>query len=320
MKIYSKIVISLSSGKVLEEESFEYSGPMAYCGSNGGGGGGTSGQVGWPDYMEDMHEQALNSLWGLISTVQNPYTNLVAYNPQTEVGAIGTALTDYQTAVDAFDPGANWASLVDAVTSKFDTVVYDDTAIDADVTAFGALLSADIIADTLPRFRAGMRTINAVVSSAFVVGEANIEAERVRSLAKYSSEIKVKYRLQRTDAIVKVVGELLKLETTELDGQKELAHLRIEGNRIKIVANKEYADTGVELRKEEAKWDFEEYQYLANMMAGPSGGTIVPGDNRPSALQSALGGALSGAAAGHAIGGPYGAAIGGVIGLGASLF
>ena len=40
MKIYTKLVIDMTTDKILEEESFEYSGPIAQCGSSGGGGGG----------------------------------------------------------------------------------------------------------------------------------------------------------------------------------------------------------------------------------------------------------------------------------------
>ena len=39
MKIYTKLVIDMTTDKILEEESFEYSGPVAHCGSSGGGGG-----------------------------------------------------------------------------------------------------------------------------------------------------------------------------------------------------------------------------------------------------------------------------------------
>jgi len=36
MKIYEKLVIDMRSGEVLEEHSFEYSGPIAHCGGGGG--------------------------------------------------------------------------------------------------------------------------------------------------------------------------------------------------------------------------------------------------------------------------------------------
>ena len=38
MKIYTKLVIDMTTDQILEEESFEYNGPVAQCGSGGGGG------------------------------------------------------------------------------------------------------------------------------------------------------------------------------------------------------------------------------------------------------------------------------------------
>jgi hypothetical protein len=39
MKIYTKLVIDMATDEILEQESFEYNGPVAQCGSSGGGGG-----------------------------------------------------------------------------------------------------------------------------------------------------------------------------------------------------------------------------------------------------------------------------------------
>ena len=41
MKIYTKLVIDMTTDEILEQESFEYNGPVAQCGSSGGGGGST---------------------------------------------------------------------------------------------------------------------------------------------------------------------------------------------------------------------------------------------------------------------------------------
>lgn len=40
MKIYTKLVIDMATDEILEQESFEYRGSVAQCGSSGGGGGG----------------------------------------------------------------------------------------------------------------------------------------------------------------------------------------------------------------------------------------------------------------------------------------
>jgi hypothetical protein len=42
MKIYTKLVIDMTTDQILEEESFEYNGPISQCGGGSGGGGGSS--------------------------------------------------------------------------------------------------------------------------------------------------------------------------------------------------------------------------------------------------------------------------------------
>jgi len=53
MKVITRIVIDIVSGKVLEEESFDYTGPVAWCGGGGGGGGGGDGGDGFGDGYGD---------------------------------------------------------------------------------------------------------------------------------------------------------------------------------------------------------------------------------------------------------------------------
>ena len=50
MKVITRSVISIETGEVLEEQSYEYEGPVALC--EGGDGGGDGGDVGIPDADE----------------------------------------------------------------------------------------------------------------------------------------------------------------------------------------------------------------------------------------------------------------------------
>jgi hypothetical protein len=91
----------------------------------------------------------------------------------------------------------------------------------------------------------------------------------------------------------------------------------VEANRIKIVAKKEEADRNLEIDALDARWDMETYQYGANLMAAPGGGTMVP-TRGGSAAASVLGGVMSGAASGASLGTSvspgYGTLIGGILG------
>ena len=115
------------------------------------------------------------------------------------------------------------------------------------------------------------------------------------------------------------------IQSAQLHG--DVARLRYEEGRIKIVANKEYNDINIKIDEKSALWDLEVFQYASNLLASASGGTAVTSANQPSIMQSALGGGLSGAASGAMIGSAVpgigtgiGAAVGGVLGLASAFF
>ena len=61
MKIYNKIVLDMNTLETLEEDSFEYTGPMTWCGGGGGGKGGSPSSVEY-SYTETPTKQATKSV------------------------------------------------------------------------------------------------------------------------------------------------------------------------------------------------------------------------------------------------------------------
>ena len=301
----------------------------------GSGGGGSSGQVRYPAYVETVHE---DWLWAGVDTIDASVTEVMN-------DALGAS--PYAAAV-AFDPDADIASYIASV-GNFNTVVaalmgnletnptlptiVTEANITADVanleTQLESLKDDRLTGTVLPRFEAGMRDVNAVVSSAYVIGKAIIEsdadAEVTREAARHGSKLRI--AVKATDG---QVGELNlkkaelvnKAYQTEAEFEKLAAQLMVEAYRIKIVAKKEEADANQEYDAADAKWDMEVFQYGANVMASPAGGTAVPSGKKTTA-GSVIGGALSGAAAGAiagsvipGIGTALGAGLGAVMGLG----
>jgi len=282
-------------------------------GLGGGGGGGTSGAVSYPGYMEEIHEDWLrqtdDTIDLSITDVMNsafgnsPFTTLTAYDPTTEVGNIISAPNGLETLVNLLSSGTT----LDTLISK----VLDESRIEDSVASFSADLSARADAEIYPRFEAGMRDINAVMSSAFVVGRSLIADQITREVAKYENNLR--YKAWGDDAI-RVIG-------MKLEYEKAVAQLLIDSNRISIVAKKEEADANAKLDEADATWDLEVFQYGANLLASVSGGT-APHQKGPSTFQSMLGGGLSGAAAGAVIGkgNPLAIGAGAAIGIAGALF
>jgi len=267
-----------------------------------GGGGGGAGEVSYPGYMEDYFSDmtiGLGAGGGETMTINmveamniaqagaSPYGSAVAYDPDTEVDAMTDSIDDF-------------AALIAA------TLV--DDAVDDVVTEYSEDLADRLEAEVLPRFRSGMRDINAVVSSAFVLGQAIIEASQTRQVTGFSS------------------AAHLKVIDLRLEFQKALTHYTIEANRIKIVAKKEENESNLEIEEADASWDLEVFQHGVNMLASIGGGVGMPDKKKRSKAASAIGGALTGAAAGAMVGASYGSgypgvgtAIGAVLGAAAGL-
>lgn len=277
----------------------------------GGGGGGGSGVVDYPDYMKTWHNMALDdtgadTLTESITDVMDaaignsPWTGETAYDPDTDVAAIVAAPQTLQTLVTLLSSGTTLNTLVSGVLA--------DGRIDNAVAEYAADLDARLISEIIPRFEAGMRDINMVVSSAFPIGRALIEENQDRQVAKYSADLHNKA----------FSDDALRLIALKLEYQKSVSQMIAEAYRVKIVAKKEETDVNLSIEERDALWDLEVFQYGANLLASIGGGTVSQG-KEPSKWQSAIGGGMSGAAAGAMLGMAAGGPVGMLAGVGAAL-
>ena len=268
MKVYTKVVVDMSTMETVEEESFEYEGAVALCGGDSsGGGGGGSGEIDYPTYMKNAHGQLLygageggSGAMDIVTPMDdavndaisgNPYIDLSPYNP-------GPHLVEMANAVDDLDVFIN------------------------------SMESNNEIENSMAKFDAGMRDINAVNSSAFAIGK-------------------------------QLIGSTLLIQ--KLDAKVKLAQLSVEARRMMIVANQEFISQDNEYQFKAAKWPITILQEGGNVLASIAGAsTTSPGSEGPSKEQSALGGALGGAAMGAMVGGLPGAVVGGVLGFASSIF
>ena len=321
MHVYNKVVIDIETLEVLEEDSFEYFGPITHLGgkpSSGGGGG--SGKVDYPDYMKTQHETWLGDIATAISTAVaggSPFAGDAAYDPGNELQDMMDEVCWFNDLVHNLDWEADWQTAADDAKAKIDDIV-DPTYMNSAVTAYSNQLADDIANEVIPKFESGMLDVNAVYSSAFVVGEAIIYARKDKEVAKYSGDLGLKFHIQRNEMITSAIGTLMDNLHQLVSAAQASAHYAVEGNRISIVAEKEKVDQDLLIEDKDARWDMDVYQYGANMLASIGGGTASPGGMEGSKGQSALGGALSGAAsggmAGYMLGGPAGAAVGAGVG------
>jgi len=293
--------------KLKQDYGYRFYPLVCFKGGSGGGGGG-SGAVSHSAYLETIHgdwldNSGVDTITESITDVMNsalgnsPWTLQNAYDPDADLVTMLAAPDELQSLVTLLSTGTTLDTLISNV---LDTARIDDA-----VDEFAADLDARLISEILPRFNAGMLDINAVMSSAFVIGRANIEENQDRQVAKYAADLHMKA----------FSDDAIRLIALKLEYQKTASQMIADANRIKIVAKKEESETNFKLDESDALWDLEVFQHGGNLLAAIGGGTATPGaTSGPSQMQSAIGGALTGAAAGAMVGGPTGAAIGGVLG------
>jgi len=279
----------------------------------------------------------------------SPYTGMSAYDPDSDLAAVETAISDFAVILAGLDDTVDWAAIYTQATTSAGMPAIADISVDtgiteaeivADVDAFADQLDDEINTKVLPAFRGGMRDINAVVSSAFPLGQAMIEGFRDRDVAKHSSAIRLEaarinstvdvevakinlnknYEVGRIDSAMYLEAskQMVQIMYNRISWEDSYMRALAETKRIKIVAKKEEVDAGFKIDSADAKWDIGVFQPSANMLASIAGSSGIAPSEGPSQTQSALGGAMSGAAMGAMVGGVPGAVVGGILGAAAS--
>lgn len=297
-----------------------------------GGGGGSSGKVDFPAYMKTFHGIALDNN-GLdtvnVSVVDamnyamdgnSPYAGFVPLSAEDAMLGSGKVITDFPTP---------FAQLVAYGALDFDTL-FQGYKVNTNLAEYNAskaarleaifdaesdLLDDEINISTLPQFQAGMRDINAVMSSAFVIGTANIWDTKTKALAKNDAIIRWEAEKLGADLAIKADQLADQLAVHALEMKKQLVAMTADLTKLYAVMRSEMDDFELETRAKDLLWDIKVFQYGGNFL-GAINGSALPVDKGES-LRSRLAGGISGALSGAALGasfGPWGATIGGVAG------
>lgn len=312
MKIYNSVSIDMKTLEVVEEDSFEYEGPLMLC----GGGGGSAGSVQFPTEISDVLDDWLGASGDFAGTnVSNemealqgnsPYATVNSFNPDAFVSAVQSRFDYYDTLVKAIDEHTDWDTFFDNVKDKVDSII-SDSYIESVVDEYDDD-TKDEWGDTINRFAGGMAEINAINSSAFIIGMALMENQRLRAVRKLRASLVLDFEKVKLQMYQQGLNDMIRMYAFKLDVDRAATQTLAEINRVSAVLKKEQYIEDIELDVEDTLWDIKVFQYGGRVMASPSGAAPIP--DKPSKAASALGGALSGAAQGAAIGGPIGAVVG----------
>jgi len=311
MKIYSYVKFDWDekTQRYVEvySESVNYEGEVAEC--KGGGGGGGGGPIRYAPYLEEKHKSFLDLYPDLRDEAidDNPYDDYVSLD--VDPAFLGAQLiSDFPALYDLYGTHMTGIVVEDIWEQSFEDTVNAPSVHDL-IVAEGALLDDDIETNSLPRFQAGMRDLNSVMSSTYVIGKALIEEGKVKAMAKFASGVRTQ-----------LIPTTLEKMRSHLDWHKTIVMNYAEIIKLYYSAKMDTVDANLTTQSKDALWPFTVLEFERAAIGALEGAAASGGVAGASTAQKAIGGAMSGAAAGAMVGGPPGAAIGGLIGMASGLF
>lgn len=277
-----------------------------------------------PAYLSTDHETLVDNVMTDVAAASNPYTGLAAYDPDTDLAAMLVAIGVFESEVDDIQWDSVYVEILKLASELVDQYINSDTYIEDRVAIHAGILDTDLATKVYPKFEAGMRDINAIMTTSYTIGRAIIMLDRNDKVDRFAADMEMQMQKDRSTMINQVASELLRMFLQRVEFQRALAALQSDYYRIKIAAKADQATEDKAIDVETAKWAMAKHQYAANVMAALNGGVSTLGQSEGSKTARILGGALSGASAGAMIGAAvfgqdssgsgYSALLGGILG------
>lgn len=279
-------------------------------GGGNSGGGDTRQEIRYAPYVEKKHKAFLNEIVSSrdAALLANPFVNYNDIPLDDAFFGANYIVSSFPSLYDMF--GKFVAGLdIDALAAQIFESTVNSTEVSNLVSAESELLQDEIDVKIVPGFEAGLRDINAVNASSFIIGKANIMgAAKIKSINKYSSELQ--YRL------IPVAHERWK---THLDWNQNVISTYMAVMKLYFASAMDVHSFNHSMGAKESLWPFTVLEYERAALGSLQGARTTTGEKSGGEV-SHLGAAASGAAMGMQMtgGNPWGAAIGGAAGLIAS--
>lgn len=274
------------------------------------GGGGDNNTVRYAPYIEGKHNTFLgtSAAAGVVARETNPYDSYEDIDLDAAFFGAGYVIASFPSLYDMY--GKFMAGLdVEVLWEQILEGTQNNAVVGGMVGTQSALLDDEIEETTLPRYQVGLRDINSVMSSSYLIGKSLIESAKVKSVAKFDAELRYKLIPIAQDRWSKH----LSWNQTMISTYTTMVQLYYNSLLATDSQNQEFS-------VKESLWPFTVLDYEKANLGALQGAVSTGGAEGPSQTQKAIGGAMSGAALGASVGGPVGAAVGGVVGLAASFF
>jgi len=276
--------------------------------SGGGSSGGTNvNYIRYAPYIESKHSTFLVNSESIGNNIRNdsPYAGYQDLDFTDGLYSAGYGMSSFPSLYDMFGKFMSGLDL-ETLWAQIQHSVQNDGVVENLVNSHRALLNDDIEQAVLPRFNSGIRDLNAVMTSSYIVGRSIIEQGAVKKVAEFSATLRYKLIPGAIELFTKHLGWNAGVVSTYLDILKTAVAIEMDTKDV----NYGYA-------RRDIMWPFTVMeQERANLGAlqgaksAPAGG----GGAEASTGSKVLGGAMAGASIGASTGNPYAALAGGVIG------
>lgn len=244
-------------------------------------------------YVESLHKQFLVATRYYRDQVvdSSPFSGYANISLSDAFFGAGYVLSNYPSLYDMY--GKFMAGLdVDALYSQLFEDTVNSPEVNNLVAAEAVLMEDDIEANVLPRLQTGIRDINSVIASTFVIGKALIEDTRVKALEKFRAELKYKLIPTVRDRWI-----------AHLDWNKNIVCTYAEIIKFYISAKIDVDDVNYAYATKNKLWPFTVLEYERAALGALQGAmTTTTNAAGTSTVSRVLGGALSGASTGAMIG------------------
>ena len=275
-------------------------------GSSGGGTpANTQTMIRYAPYIEARHSNFLDTIYAkrVAAIDESPFSDYTDIEVDDAFFGAGYTIASFPSLYDMY--GKFMAGLdIEALWEQLYESTLESSAVNTLIAAEGALIDDEIETTSLPRLRTGMRDINAVMSSSFIVGKSLIEDARTKMVAKFSADLK--YRLipvaqERWSAhlnwnklVIGTYAEIMKLYFSAKTDVDEVNYAMAAKNLLWpfTVLDFERAALGALQGATNAKTDVAGASTTSRVIAGALTGAVMGG---------MVGGQISGTAGGFAV-------------------
>lgn len=260
----------------------------------GGKGGQTSeSTIRLAPYVEAAHIELLENYqnyrtWLLMQEpdgdyVSDPFKDYVAIEIEDAFFGAGFSIASFPALYTLYSDMMRTVD-IDALFNEIFADTINGTVVDNLISTEASILSDDIEQVALPRFECGLRDINSVISSSFVIGRSLMEAARTKAISRFSADIK---------------GRLLPLVTerwkASLEWGRGVTEMYAQLLKFYLIAKVDIENHTFEVGAKHSLWPFTILEYersaVAVLVGTQNTKTEVAGSSR---LQSILGSVFSG--------------------------